>query len=86
MLKDATFLNGLGCEQPKGGVVQEWGKELGIFEGEILVVAEDNDANLGTVWFVVAVAFDYQVGHGWDGAGALRSYRMRIYSYKFIMV
>ena len=28
--------------------------------------AEDNDATLGAVWAVVTIAFDYQIGHGWD--------------------
>ena len=28
------------------------------------MVDEDDNATLGAVWFVVAIAFDYQAGHG----------------------
>ena len=28
------------------------------------MVDKDNDANIGAVWVVVAIAFDYQTGHG----------------------
>ena len=35
------------------------------------MVGEDNDATLGMVWVLVAVAFEYQAGHGWDGAGCV---------------
>ena len=34
----------------------------------ILVVAEDDNVNLVTVWVVVSAVFDYQAGHGWYGA------------------
>ena len=35
------------------------------------MVAEDGDATIGAVWVVVAIVFEYQVGHGWDGAGCV---------------
>ena len=35
------------------------------------MVSEDDDGNLGVVWVLVAVLFDYQLGNGWDGAGCI---------------
>ena len=31
------------------------------------MVTEDDDATLGMVWVVVAITFDDQTGHSWDG-------------------
>ena len=42
---------------------------MGLVEGEILVFVKDDNATLGVVWAVLSVTFDYQAGHGWDGAG-----------------
>ena len=42
-----------------------------LVEGAILVIAEDNNLTLGVVWIVVAVLFDSQSGHGWDGVGCV---------------
>ena len=35
------------------------------------MVAEDDDKTLVVVWVLVAVLFDYQTGHGWDGVGCV---------------
>ena len=35
------------------------------------MVAKDDDATIGAVWVVVAITFDYQTGHGRDGAGCV---------------
>ena len=35
------------------------------------MVSEDGYSTLGAVWIVVAVLFDSQSGHGWDGVGCV---------------
>ena len=58
MLEDAHFLGGIGGEEPQGGAGKDRGEALGLVEGPILVVPEDDNATLGAVWVVVSVAFD----------------------------
>ena len=44
---------------------------MGLVESLILMETKGDDATLGAVWVVVTVAFDYQAGHSWDGAGSI---------------
>ena len=58
LLEYAPFIGGLGGEDPQEGIGKDWGKALGLVEGPIFVVPEDDDAILAAVRIVVYIAFD----------------------------
>ena len=86
LLDDAPFLGVLGCEEPQRGVGKDRGKALGIIEGPIFVVPEDNYAAFGAVWIVVSSAFDPWSCHSWYGIGCVAVAAGRHYYFRLITV
>ena len=56
-MEDADFLSGLGGKDPQIVVGEDWSEALGLVEGPICVVPEDNDVTLGAMWIVASIAF-----------------------------
>ena len=58
LLEDAPFIGGLRTEEPQREVGKDRGKVLGLVEGPIFLIPEDNYVVFGGMWIVVLVVFD----------------------------